>query len=304
MSLRQDVRHGVRIGRAEFVRSIRTAVQDKRRLVGLGIAVLFFGGTLLFALPTAYVVGRTARSIVAIPFFALLATAVPVMLVLLATLRTLERIGSIEAEDLLLMTVHPRAVVVGLIGAEVGRLAVWFGIPLVALIAAFSLGLGTPLLLVTIGLVVLPLVCWAAVWGYACGIGVLRVLRRMPGVRRTLKVSWIFAMVGLIVASQFVGQYLVEESTSVQALVSSLTFAPFVDYVALAFIGTPLAQPTKCVGSPLGVRYTHTRWARCCNAAGVQTLVHRGRKAERNLDVSRGAFLFVVSGSHRSSAIS
>ena len=243
MSLRRDTRQGVRIGRAEFVRSVRSALRDTRRLIGLGFAVLFFGGNLLFALPAAYVVGRTVRSVTAIPFFGLAATALPVLLVALATLRTLERIGSIEAEGLLLMTVHPRAVVVGLIGAEIARLSVWFGIPLAALVVAFALGLGSPSLIVTIGLVVGPLICWAAVWGYACGIGVLRVFRRLPTVRRALKASWVLAMLGLVVGSQFVGRYVVEEGTSVQAILSSLSFAPLADYVALAFVGTPLAQP-------------------------------------------------------------
>ncbi|MFC6965216.1 hypothetical protein ACFQJ8_27500 [Halocatena marina] len=243
MSLQRDVCIGVRIGRAEFTRSVRRAIQDERRLIGLGVVVLFFGANLFFALPTAYAIGRTARSVASIPFFGVGATAVPVMLVFLATFRTLERIGSIEAEDLLLMSVHPRAIVVGLIGAEVGRLAAWFGVPPVAFAAAFTLGLGSPSFLITTGIVTLPLICWAAVWGYACGIGVLRVLRRLPGIHRALKVGWVLAMLGLIVASQFVGHFIAEEGLSIQAFLSSLTFASLADYIALAFVGTPLAQP-------------------------------------------------------------
>ncbi|WP_049985205.1 hypothetical protein [Halobellus rufus] len=245
MTLQRDVRHGIRIGRAEFVRSLRGYTGNTRRLAGLGIAVLFFGGNLLFALPTAYLLGRTARSLTAIPFFGLVTTAVPVVLVLLAMLRTLERIGSIEAEDLVLTAVHPRAVVLGLITAEIGRLLLWFGLPIGAFVVAFALGLGSPSLLVTGALVTVPLVCCAAVWGYAGGLGVLRLLRRLPGVRRLLKVGGVLAMVAAVVASQFVGQYIVEVDRSVQWLRSVATFDPLVEYVALVFVGTPLAQPTS-----------------------------------------------------------
>lgn len=242
MNLQQDVRHGFRIGCAEFVRSLRGYLGNTRRLVGLGIAALFLGGNLLFALPTAYVLGQTARSVSAIPFFGPVVTAVPIVFVLLSMLRTLERIGSIEAEELMLMTVHPRAVVLGLITAEIGRLLLWFGLPVGAFVTVFALGLGSPLLLLMGIIVALPLICCTAVWGYACGIGVLRLLRRLPGVHRFLKVGGIIALIGFIVVSQFVGQYIVEVG-SLQRLLSAFTFEPFVEYVALAFVGTPIAQP-------------------------------------------------------------
>ncbi|WP_423750595.1 hypothetical protein [Salinirarus marinus] len=245
MSLRTDVRHGGRIARAEFVRSLRGYVGSKRRLAGLAVVLLFFGGNFAFALPTAYVVGRTARSVDAIPFFAPAATAVPVVLLGLAALRTLERIGRVDAEELVLTAVHPRAVVLGLVGAELGRLAVWFGVPLAATVTAFGLGVGAPWLLLSAGVVALPLVCWAAVWGYTAGVGVLRLLRRLPGVRRVLKGAGLLVLVGFVVASQFLGRYLVADDTSVRALLSPLAFDPLTDYVALAFVGTPLARPTS-----------------------------------------------------------
>ncbi|MFB6194788.1 MAG: hypothetical protein ABEI80_01340 [Haloplanus sp.] len=245
MSLRRDVRHGRRIARAEFVRSVRGYVRNRRRLAGFVIALLFFGGNFLVALPTAYVVGRTARSVDAVPYFAPAATAIPAVLLALATLRTLERIGHVDAEDLVSLTVHPRAVVVGLVGAELGRMAAWFGLSAMAFVAAFALGLGSPLLLFSVPLVVLPLVCWVAVWGYALGVVALRLLRRLPGLRRTLKVGGVLAMVGVVVASQFVGQYLVAGRPSVGTLASRLAFAPVADYLALAFVGTPLARPVS-----------------------------------------------------------
>lgn len=245
MTLSRDVRHGVRIGRAEFVRSLRGYLGNTRRVVGLAVVALFFGGNLLFSLPAAYVLGRTARSITEIPFFGPIATAIPVGVLLFAMLRTLERIGSIEAEELVLTTVHPRAVVIGLITAEVSRLLLWFGLPIGAFALAFALGLGSPLVLGTVALVVLPLVCCTAVWGYALGLGFLRLLRRLPGVRRLLKTGGIVAMVGVVIASQFIGLYASERSVSMDRLLSVATVDPVVDYIALAFVGTPMARPVS-----------------------------------------------------------
>ncbi|WP_338742260.1 hypothetical protein [Haloplanus salilacus] len=251
MSVRRDIRHGARIGRAEFVRSVRRQVKNKRRLLGLIFAVLFFGGNLFFVLPTAYVLGRTARSIATIPYLAPAATVLPAGILVLALLRTLERIGSSDTEDLLLTTVHPRAVVVGLIVAEVGRVTVWFGLPIGAVLFTFALGVGSLSLPLAVGLLLLPIVCWAAIWGYAGGLALLRVFRRIPTVHRALKVGGVVAMLGLIVASQFVGQYVVEKGVSIRGILDGLTFAPLTDYVALAFVGTRLEQPTSAAA--LGV---------------------------------------------------
>ncbi len=245
MSLRQDVRHGLRIGRAEFVRSLRGYLGNPRRVLGLLLTALFFGGALLFALPTAYVLGQTARSVAAVPFFAPAATLVPLSLLSISVFRTLERLGHINGADFVLLAVHPRAVVIGLITAEVGRLSLWFGIPVGAVVVTFAIGMGSPLLVASGGAVALPLVCCAAVWGYAGGIAVLRLLRKLPSLRRLLKAVGILAMVGLVVASQFAGQFIVESDLSVQRLLSTVAFDPLVEYVALAFVGTPVSRPTS-----------------------------------------------------------
>ena len=243
MSLRRDVRHGLRIGRAEFVRSLRGYASETRRIVGLLLLLLFFGGNLLVSLPVVYVAGQSAQSVTEIPFFGPVATAIPVVLTLLATFRTLERIGRVEHESLVLTTVHPRAVVVGLITAEVGRIALWFGLPFAVVAATFTAGLGAPSLLVTATAVVVPLACCTTVWGYAVGIAVLRGFERLPGVRRTLKVVGFVAMVGVVLVSQSVGRSLADGSLPVDTLAATLTFGPLADFLALAFVGTPLARP-------------------------------------------------------------
>jgi len=245
MSLRQDVRYGLRIGRAEFIRSFRGYLGNPRRVLGLLITALFFGGALLFALPTAYVLGQTARSVTAVPFFAPAATLVPLGLLSLSVFRTLERVGHIDAAEFVLLAVHPRAVVIGLITAEMGRLSLWFGIPVGTVVVTFALGMGSPLLVASGGAVALPLVCCAAVWGYAGGIAVLRLLRQLSSLRRLLKAVGILAMVGLVVASQFAGQFIIESDLSAQRLFSTVAFDPLVEYVALAFVGTPVSRPTS-----------------------------------------------------------
>ncbi|MFD1600079.1 hypothetical protein [Halobellus rarus] len=248
MSLRADLRHGLRIARAEFVRSVRGYARDRRRLLGLAVAVLFFGGNLLFSLPTAYLLGRTVRSADAIPFLGPAATALPFLLVALAALRTLERIGRPEAEELLLSTVHPRAAVIGLICAEIARLAIWFGLPIAAVVAAFALGLGSATFPLTVAVVVLPLVCWAAVWGYALGIGFLRLFRWLPALGRAAKIGGFLGMLALVLASQSIGRLVADGSFSVRGALDAVTIGPLTEYVAVAFLGTPLSRSLSPVG--------------------------------------------------------
>lgn len=209
----------------------------------------------------------------------------------------LERNSRIDAEALVLMTVHPRAVVAGLLGAEIARIGLWAGIPLVALVIAFALGLGAPTLVVTSALVAVPLCFWAAVWGYALGIGILRLLRRLPGVRRLLKASGVVVLIGFVVASQVLGRYLVVSSGSIAALSSWLTFAPTADYAALVFVGTPLARPLSAralamlVGflalTPVGLAIATHNAARLWFTDAPQTETQRPRSSSGWLTTPR-----------------
>jgi hypothetical protein len=96
---------------------------------------------------------------------------------------------------------------------------------------------------VTGALVLLSLVVASAVWGYALGVAGLRVLRSLPGLRRLLKGVGVLALVGLAVASQFVGRSVAEEGVSLSRVLSLFTFEPLLEYIALAFVGTPLSRP-------------------------------------------------------------
>jgi hypothetical protein len=243
MTLSTDVRHGLRIARAEFSRSLRSYTSDTRRVLGIVLFALFFGGNLLFALPGVYLLGQRVQTASRVPFLDQLALVLPLGLLFVAVLRTLERIGGAESEDLLLTTVHPRAVVVGLITAEIARLALWFGLPILLVSTVFAAGLGALTLVVTAGLMLLPLICCTAVWGYALGLGILRAIRRLPTLQRALKIGGIGLLVVLFVVSQFIGQYLANGAVSIQALLSVVQFGPLTEYTTLAFAGTPLARP-------------------------------------------------------------
>jgi hypothetical protein len=243
MTLSTDVQHGVRIASAEFSRSLRSYTSDTRRVLGIALFGLFFGGNLLFALPGVYLLGQRVQTVSRVPFLDQIALLLPVGVLFVAVLRTLERIGGAESEDLLLTTVHPRAVVVGLITAEIARLALWFGLPILLVSTVFAFGLGAPTLVVTTGLASLPLVCCTAVWGYALGLGILRGTRRLPALERALKVGGIGLLVVLVVVSQFVGQSLAHGGVSIRTLLSVVRFGPLTEYTTLAFVGTPLARP-------------------------------------------------------------
>lgn len=240
--IRRDGRHGLRIAHAEFARAVRGIAGNPRRLLGVGILLLLVGGGTLASLPVAYLAGRTTRSIAGIPSFGLVATAVPVALFLVAAFRTFERTGRIDAEPLVLLTVHPRAVVLGLIGAEAARLTAWLGLPVAAVVVAFAAGLGAPTVVLTMGIVLLPMAICTTVWGYAAGIAVLRLLRSLPGVSRALKAAGYLAAVAVIVASQALGRYVVESGLSLGWLRDLGVLRPIASYVALGFAGTPLGR--------------------------------------------------------------
>jgi hypothetical protein len=138
-------------------------------------------------------------------------------------------------------------VIVGLIAAEIARLLLWFGVPLLALVSAFAAGLGTPTFVLSTSLVLVPIVSCMAVWGYAFGIGILRLLRHVPRLRRVLKGLTLAAFLGFMVASQLVTD-VSASPLSLRALRSGITVEPMEAYVSLAFVGTSLSQAIELQG--------------------------------------------------------
>lgn len=259
MNADQDIRHGARIARGEFIREFREATGNKRRIIGLLMIGLFYGSGLVFGLPSVYFIGQTTGSVTSIPYFGGIATVLPVVLLVTSVFRTGQQIATIEGEELILLTVHPRAVVLGVIGAEVAHLVVWVGVPVGLLVTAFALGMGAPTLPMTAVLVLLPLFCWVAVWGYAGGIGMLRLLRWLPGLKRLLKIGGVLVLLPLMFGSQYIGVAIAEGSLSIESLLETLTFEPLRSYAELAFVGTELFQsPSIGAASVLGVLVVFT----------------------------------------------
>jgi hypothetical protein len=161
----------------------------------------------------------------------------------------MERLGGVDGADRILTTVHPRALVIGLVLAEVSRLTLWFGVPIAAVVVAFAVGLGAPTLPVTAGLVFLPALICTAVWGYALGITGLRVLRRLPALRRLLKIGGVAALVALVVLSQVAARSLATGSVSIAAVLDALTVRLLADTLALAFVATPLDGGTSAAAA-------------------------------------------------------
>ncbi|RRJ32695.1 hypothetical protein [Halocatena pleomorpha] len=240
MTGRRDVHHAIRIARAEVIRELRGATGDRRRVIGLLMVGLFYGSGLLFALPAVYALGQATGTVQSIPYLGGIATVAPVSMVVLSIFRTSQQIGTIDSEELVLLTVHPRAVVLGVIGAEVVQSMLWFGVPIGLIATAFALGIGAPTLPVTAGLVLLPLFCWATVWGYAGGIGMLRLFRWLPGLKQLLKIGWALALLPIIVGSQYIGTAIADRTFSIAGLLETLAFEPLQSYVELAFVGTEL----------------------------------------------------------------
>lgn len=251
MSLRRDLRRGRRIGRAELRRSLRSYGRDARRLVGLALGVLLLGAPLLLSLPLVHALGRAARAdpALALAVASAAATTLPPGLLVVVALRTVERLGGLDAGALLLTATHPRAVVVGLVVAEVGRLSLWLGTPAALVVATFSLGAGSPTLPATLALVALPPVVAVVAWGYAVGVGALLVLRRLPTVRRVLKGAVVLALAATVVLVQVAAPSAVAGVDSPRALLSSVAAGPLADYAALAFVGTPLAGAVPVTGA-------------------------------------------------------
>lgn len=244
MSIQRDIRHGIRIARAELVRDLRVYTGDTRRAIGFGVMLVAYGVALVTTIVGAHVLGWAWSFSAVDPYVGPVATVLPVIL-FVGMIRRAGRLRTIEAEALMLMTVHPRAIVIGLVGSDITQLVLWFGVPLGIVVTVLGIGEGVLWLPLTFGLVVLPLLCWVGVWGYACGIGLSRLARRLSGPDRLGRIVWLIVLIGIVGGSQIViigtdGVFSIDPF--------ALTLGPLRAYGALAFAGTPLAEPLPVGG--------------------------------------------------------
>lgn len=251
--LRTDLRYGWRIARVEVRRSIRWYFQQPRAKISLALLVLFFGSMLLFGVvPAAYAVGTTVRVDHQFPLLTAFRQQMTVLLgglIVLFALRTVERLGHIDAEPFVLTTTTSRAVVFGLVTAETIRLLIWFGLPTLLVLAAFAIGAQTPAVIITSVIGFAPIVAFAAVTGYALGIGLLYVGRYVPLPSSVKTVLYPLAFVVAIVGSQVVPRLALEGALpfSLAPIERALLRSPLAAYADIFLLGTPVARPLSLV---------------------------------------------------------
>lgn len=171
----------VRIARMEYRRSVRAIGKKPIQMLAFGLFALIFIGV-----PTV------AGSYLAYKFGGELATTdLPLlegarggiavlwlMVTVMIASRVIGKTGRIDQEAGMLTTVPARDVVGGLLGAELARVVSIAAIPLLSIIVALSLSLGTPLPLVTIVLALLGLVTTALLAGHILGLLIKLALER------------------------------------------------------------------------------------------------------------------------------
>ncbi|MFC5970534.1 hypothetical protein ACFPYI_04245 [Halomarina salina] len=252
-SLVADARHGRRIARVEVRRSVRGYFQQRSAKLGLAALVLIFGSVFVFGvLPAAYGVGRVVSTESQFPLLDALrqqTTSVVGTLLVIFALRTVERLSNVDNEELLLTTTSSRAVVFGLLLAEVTRLCLWFGPPLLLALGAFCLGAGTPLFAVSTLLALAPLVAFAAVFGYLLGICALYASRYVPLPSSLKTVAYPLLIGVVIVASQILPRLYLSGSLpfTLDPLFDLLDASPFAAYGEFFLLGTPVARPVSPV---------------------------------------------------------
>lgn len=176
-----EARQAYHIASIEVRRSARAILADRRQLTALAVvaAMLLPLGAVMVA--STYTAGQrvaTGFEVAVVPLARAQVTAWIASLSVLLSLRVIDRSGDADHADLLLTTVSPRVVASGLVLAEFVRIALIFGLPLVALVGAFALGAGTPLFAVTVVLGVLPVFALGLLGGFALGYAARLLLRR------------------------------------------------------------------------------------------------------------------------------
>ncbi|WP_330630150.1 hypothetical protein [Halocatena halophila] len=250
MTIWADFEDGVQIVRGTLRRELRSYTTNQRRLIGLLVTIVFYLFTLSISIPATYTIGQGVTGLDSIPYFGVLWTLFPPGMVGMMALLSADRIATIEASDLVLMIVHPRGALLGLLGTECIHLLLWFGLPAGLVGGSFMLGANVPSALLVGGTLVLVVLCWAAVWGYALGIGTLRVLRRVPRFQRLLKILWAVVIVAVLFASQFIGRQIVSGlgGRPFHSLAAILNAGPFASFGALTFVGTPVGGSASLDG--------------------------------------------------------
>ncbi|WP_458190087.1 hypothetical protein [Haladaptatus sp. NG-WS-4] len=234
-------RKSVRIGRIEYLRSIRAMRGNPVQLLGFGFFLLVFVGV-----PTvggSYAAYRFGGEITeGIPLLEIARGGFAVgwlMVAAMVAARAVGKTGRIDHEAGLLTTVPARDVVGGLVLAELARIGSIAGVPLLSMSAAWSLALGTPTPLLTVILAATGLLTTALLAGHLVGL-----LLKMAFARSELLAQYksIIAVVGFVV---YMGVILSNELGRVMSsLATQLQSAPTAWLGDLFVLGVPGVTPS------------------------------------------------------------
>lgn len=246
---RDDLRDGLDIAIMEVRRSFRGYFQQPRRKFALAALLLIFGSMLLLGgVPTAYSLGQTVRIEQRLPFLTTIRQLLPLFIVGLAFLfvsRTFEQIAHIDREDLMLTTTTPRAVVIGLLSAEMMLYIVWFGLPVLLLCGAFAVGAGTIAPLVTVPLALVPILLFSSIYGYIIGISSLHISHYLPIPSQIKTIVYALFFLFIFIVSQVLVRQLFSEGLPswLASIGHMLLVLPFSAYVNFFLMGTPVGSP-------------------------------------------------------------
>ena len=181
------------IALTEFRRSVRIAAGDRKKvLMLLGIGVIILGPvTVIGTIALSSAGERVAAGTVEV--FDLISVTDVVtggaamfwlLLVAMATIRTVTAVAKLDEPAFLLLSTSLRNVVLGLLGAELLGFTVWLAVPTMVLAGAFAYGAGMVLPVFLAPLVVVFLAASAIPVGFVVGIWIRHVFTVYESVAR------------------------------------------------------------------------------------------------------------------------
>ncbi|MFW5964066.1 MAG: hypothetical protein ACOCQM_04310 [Natronomonas sp.] len=252
MGVRADAAVAWTIARTETRRSLRALLSDRRQLGALAVAALALTPVLVGAVPSLYLTGNAvatgevtlSTTVVRGQFVTTFAG-----LVGLGVIRALERASTVDHADYLLTAVSPRALTVGLIGAEFLRTLGVLSPVLLVVYGPFLLGLGAPTMGAIAVFAAVPALAATLAIGYTLGLVVRLAGRRLRVTRRRGQLLGILGAV-VLVGATFV--FTPEALAFLRSPPSVLAAIPLAPYADLFVLGTPNA-PAVGVETGLGI---------------------------------------------------
>nr|AAZ66750.1 transmembrane protein [Halobacterium sp. AS7092] len=238
--------HGLRLGYVDVVRDWRTLERDRVRLALLAGAGLF--GTLYFGVMALVVQGRTAELAARAdpslpPVVGLLVTLLWLSSTAVFGQRAAVRTIDIDAPSLVLTSVRPRAVTIGVLSAEFLRGLAFVALPVGVLGVGFATGAGTSVPILTVPLATVLFLTSSVCSGSAIGAVVAVWSRRARW--KTGYVAGGLALLGALVVAGVMARL-----STTPELAAGLPTSWYGDLFA---VGTPIAaSQARAFGAVLG----------------------------------------------------